>query len=228
MYLDENTHVHINTVGNGKLGKGIWNISLLPGSDPIKGKDGQPLTNIGGTCKGCCKDCEKDCYAIKYTKRYHNTCIPAYEDNTILAVHFPDTFFSEINEAINRSVVSVVRFHVAGEIPNAKYFKGLIKLCNDNPRVQFYLYTKRYKVIEKYYDLIPTNLTVNLSIWHKNYANPHNLPTFEYDDGVDPSLKDVFHCPATDKRGHETGITCASCKRCIYAKPGTRTAVYAH
>ena len=41
-------------------------------------------------------------------------------------------------------------------------------------------------------------------------------------------LKNIFHCPAIDKNGHETGVTCASCKRCFSVKNGDKTAVYKH
>ena len=44
----------------------------------------------------------------------------------------------------------------------------------------------------------------------------------------DKTLEKVYHCPAVDKNGHETGVTCAKCKRCIVAKRGEKTAVYAH
>ena len=224
-YLTEDTHVHINTVGNNKLGKGIWNISLLPGDKPLKGKNGNPLTNIPGTCHGVCKDCEKDCYAIKFARYHHNSCIPAYNDNTILATHDVKTFFDEIDMAIKRNIVAVIRFHVSGEIPNTKYFKEMISLAKRNEHVRFYLYTKRYNLVNKYAAEIPNNMAILFSVWDKPIDNPYKFPTFELDRG---NLKDLFHCPATDKKGHETGITCAMCKRCIYAKNGDRIAVYLH
>ena len=75
---------------------------------------------------------------------------------------------------------------------------------------------------------LPTNLSILISIWHKNYDNPYNLPEFIFDDHSDPELQKIPHCPAVDEHGHETGITCASCKKCVYAKKGDKIAVYEH
>ena len=106
----------------------------------------------------------------------------------------------------------------------------MIELAKNNPYVQFYTYTKRYSWIEdtlKEKEL-PTNLSILISIWHKNYDNPYNLPEFIFDDHSDPELQKIPHCPAVDEHGHETGITCASCKKCVYAKKGDKITVYEH
>ena len=127
-------------------------------------------------------------------------------------------------------MVSAIRFHSFGEIPSFKYLLKMIELANNNPFVRFYTYTKRYEWIEqvlKEQDL-PQNLVINISIWHKNYNNPYGLPEFIYDDHTDPSLANIPHCPAVDKNGNETGVTCATCKRCIFATKGQKTAVYEH
>lgn len=226
-YLTGNTHIHVST-GNKKIGNGIYNISLLPGNKPLRKKDGTLLSNIPGTCGGCCKNCENACYARNYVSRYHNTCVPTYQDNTLLAIHDPARYWNEIQAYINNGIVSVFRFHVAGEIPNEDYLIRLIDLAYVNADVKFCIYTKRFAWIEKYQNDIPENLHVLVSIWHKNYSNPYHFAEFIYDDGTEPKLAEIPHCPAVDKNGFETGITCAKCKRCINAKRGDRIAVYAH
>ena len=133
-------------------------------------------------------------------------------------------------------MIAAIRFHSSGEIPNYNYLERLIKFAAGHPAIRIYTYTKRYSFLEKYVashgdsieKAIPGNLVINVSIWHNNYNNPYNFPTFEYDDGSDPELASVAHCPAVDKDGNKTGITCANCKHCIYAMPGQRKAVYAH
>jgi hypothetical protein len=118
-----------------------------------------------------------------------------------------------------------------GEIPSYEYLLHMVKTAENNPDVYFYTYTKRFEWVEtylKYNSSFPNNLVVNMSIWHKNYNNPYNLPEFIYDDGTEEDVAQLPHCPAVDKNGRDTGITCAKCRRCLRAKNGSKIAVYAH
>ena len=230
VFINEDVHVHI-VDGNKKVGKGIYCINLLSGDKPLSLNNGIQLTNISGTCQGCCESCKKDCYAIRNQKfRSTTENLKAWSENTLLAKEFPEQFFYEIQTFLNRSMICAIRFHSFGEIPSFEYLLKMIELAENNPFVQFYTYTKRYEWIEqvlKSQDL-PRNLVINVSVWHNNYNNPYNLPEFIYDDHTDPSLENIPHCPAVNKDGHETGFTCATCKRCIFATKGQKTAVYAH
>lgn len=228
-YLNENTHVHIQD-GNRKVGKGIYTINLLAGDEPLTKKNGQQLTNISGTCKGCCDGCKCACYAIK-TQIFRNNNMRTWADNTILATQETDVFFKEIQQFIDRSMVAAVRFHAFGEVPSYDYLIHMVELAKNNPTIVFYTYTKRFNFVEKYLKengSFPNNLTINMSIWHKNYDNPYELPEFIYDDGTEEDVGKLPHCPAVDKNGHETGVTCSKCKRCLRAKNGSKIAVYAH
>ena len=228
-YYNGDTHVSVSN-GNSKVGKGIYCVNTLAGDTPLTKKDGTQLTNIAGTCGGCCKDCKPDCYAIKAQVRYSSISnLKTWNDNTILAKEDPDKFFEELSSYLDKEMVSAVRYHAMGEIPSKKYLKCMLETARKYPHIQFYTYTKRFKWVEKICaEDMPDNLVINMSIWHKNYDNPLQFPEFIYDDGTEKELKDVVHCPAVDRNGHETGITCAQCRRCIYAKKGQRTAVYAH
>ena len=214
-YLTNETHLHVAD-GNKKVGKGIYCINLLAGDEPLKLNNGTQLTNIPGTCKGCCDVCKGNCYAIKNQKMY-NTNMPSWNDNTILATQDVETFFKEIQQFIDRSIVAVIRFHAFGEIPSYKYLEKMFELAENNPMIRFYTYTKRFdwleKKLEENGDNIPNNLIINVSIWHNNYKNPYNLPEFVYDDGNEMEVSSLTHCPATDKNGFETGITCVSRER---------------
>lgn len=230
-YFDENTHLKVHS-GNKKTGKGIWLVNLLPGDTPLTKNDGTVLTNVAGSCGGCCQNCKKDCYAARYVLFHHNSCVPSYASNTVLARHDVKTFFKELQDFIDRNIVSVIRLHSSGEIPTKEYLIEMVKIAKANPMVIFYTYTKRFKwleeVIDEYGDL-PNNLIINVSIWHKNYDNPLNLPEFIYDDGTEPELENLFHCPAVERGGRDNNeMTCSSCKRCFKAKKGDKIAVYAH
>ena len=228
-YLSGDTHLHMAN-GNTKVGRGIYCINTLAGDEPLYKKDGTQLTNVAGTCSGCCKDCKGPCYAIKAQERYSSIDnLKMWSDNTILAKEAPEKFFEELEQYLKREFVSAVRYHAMGEIPSRTYLEYMISTARKYPHVQFYTYTKRYEWVEQICKKdMQANLVINVSIWHKNYDNPLHFPEFIYDDGTEEELKNVPHCPAVDRNGHETGITCAQCRRCVYAKMGQKTAVYAH
>lgn len=222
------TNVSISP-SNSKLGN-IPNISLLPGSDPLTLKNGTLLTDIQGTCIGCDKDCSDSCYAKSFCKLHHNACVPAYGNNTLLARHELQRYFDGIQHYLDDNIVGVFRYHVAGEIPSYEYLCQMCILAKNNPFTRFYCYTKRFSWIEQYSieNTIPNNMIFLVSIWNGNYSNPLNFPEFIYDDLSDESLKNIPHCPAFDKDGNKTGMTCAKCKQCFSSKNGSKIAVYAH
>ncbi len=231
LYINGETHVHISRK-NAKIGR-IHNISLLPGDDPLARKDGTVLTNLEGTCHGCCDGCSECCYAKNSAICHHNANIPAWGENTMLAREAMDQFFEEINNYMKHEIVPVFRLHVAGEFFSYDYMKRWAKFAVTHKETTFYVYTKRFEWLERLEEeyeekKLPENFHVLVSIWHKNYDNPRGFAEFIYDDGTEPELEKVVHCPAVNKNGHETGITCAECRRCINAKKGMRTAVYAH
>lgn len=229
-YLNGDTHLHVSN-GNTKVGRGVYCVNTLAGDKPLKKKDGTQLTNIAGTCDGCCKDCKHDCYAMKAQIRYSSMSnLKTWNDNTILAKENPKKFFEELADYLDREMVSAVRYHAMGEIPSIEYLQYMFDIAEKYKDIQFYTYTKRFKWLEEVCEkrLKPTNLVINVSIWHKNYDNPYRFPEFIYDDGTEEDVAKLPHCPAVDRNGHETGITCAQCRRCIYALLGQRTAVYAH
>lgn len=228
--IDSDTTVKIQN-GNSKLGKGIYTVNLLPGDNPLTLKDGTQLTNIAGSCAGCCSGCKADCYAVSDAKRYHNTVVPSQGKNTLLARFDRPRFFADVQRFIDYNMIAAMRVHSSGEFLSYDYFCDWLDLARKNPEIKFYCYTKRFNFIDRYIKAgneIPENFTINVSIWKNNYDNPYQLPEFIYDDGTDPALENVFHCPASDKNGNKTGMTCAACKLCINAKPGQKIAVYAH
>ena len=228
--IDDNTRATIVN-GNSKLGRGIYAVNLLPGGTPLTLKDGTQLTNVIGSCAGCSKDCEKECYAVSDAKRYHNTVIKSQGNNTLLARFDRPRFFADIQRFIDYNMIAAIRIHSSGEFLSYEYFIDWIELIKKNPDIKFYCYTKRFNFIERYIKnggTIPDNFTINVSIWKKNYSNPYKLPEFIYDDGTEPELENVLHCPAVDKDGRKTGVTCAACRLCINAKEGQKIAVHAH
>jgi hypothetical protein len=139
-----------------------------------------------------------------------------------------EEFFRQLEIYFNDNIISVFRWHVGGEFFSKEYMQAVYEFCANHPETRFYAYTKRFDWLEELNEFKPSNLIINVSIWHKNYNNPLNYPEFIYDDGTEKELENVPHCPAVDKAGHETGITCSKCRRCFKAKAGDKIAVYAH
>lgn len=227
-YYDENTHLHISS-GNSGTGKGVYTLNLLSGDEPLTLEDGTVLTNISGTCHGCCDKCKSDCYAIrnqKFRSCYRN--IKSWSENTIIANSNIPQLVDELNNFINNNLVSVFRFHSFGEIPSYEYLIAMNEIAKHNCDIKFYCYTKRFSWLVDYitvYGEFSPNLTILASIWDGNWDNPFELPEFIYDAKRNMQIP---HCPKVDINGHETGVTCAKCKRCFSAKRGTKIAVYPH
>lgn len=219
--------------GNSKLGKGVYTFNTLPGDKPLSTKDRGQLTNVCGTCGGCCDGCEKFCYAVRDAKLHHNAVIPSAGKNTVIMQHDLDMMFDQLKEELINKKAQVLRYHSSGEIPSYNYLLHMVKLAVEMPDVLFYFYTKRFAWIEQYikeYGKFPDNLICNISEWNGNTVGYRldGLNKFVYDDGTDPALEKFVHCPAVNKKGKKTGVTCSQCKRCFSGNKGIVTAVYEH
>lgn len=238
IYKINNKNIHISN-GNHKLGKGLYNINLLPGDKPLTKKDGTLLANIKGTCDGVCGECKQYCYAMRDTTRYHNTCIPAQGENTRLCREKPEEYFKQLEKFLTHHKVKVFRFHSSGEIPNFDYFLRMNKLAVKFPKIHFYCYTKRFQILELYHQIygdVAKNLVVNCSEWNGN-TNLYNLEGYNFfvwDDGNDPEIAKLPHCRAVSApkvpggKGHSTGVKCIDCGLCWKKNDGHRIAVYNH
>jgi hypothetical protein len=219
--------------GNSKLGKKVFAFNLMPGDKPISTKDKGQLTNVWGTCSGCCDGCQNYCYAVRDTRRHHNAVIPSVGKNTVIMRHDMDKGFKQIKEALIKNKAKVLRLHSSGEIMNYDYLLHMVKLAVDMPDVLFYFYTKRFAFMEQYLKecgALPENLVCNISEWKGNTEGYQlgGLNKFVYDDGTDPKVAKLAHCPAVDKKGKKTGVTCSQCQRCFSGNKGIITAVYDH
>jgi hypothetical protein len=147
--------------------------------------------------------------------------------------HDMDKGFKQIKEALIKNKAKVLRLHSSGEIMNYDYLLHMVKLAVEMPDVLFYFYTKRFAFMEQYLKecgALPENLVCNISEWKGNTEGYQldGLNKFVYDDGTDPKVAKFAHCPAVDKKGKKTGVTCSQCQRCFSGNKGTVTAVYDH
>lgn len=213
--------------GNSKTGA-IPHFSTLAGGDNFEYVNGAKYGVISGTCGGVCEGvCNGACYAMCET-RYPAVLVARTNNTNIVKSGRFDLLFDGVVSYVNANNCSRFRWNASGEIYNENMFLCMVDIARECPTCNFYTYTKRYEILEKYADIIPDNLKMSVSIWHKNYNNPLGFHEFIYDDGLEPELASVVHCPAVNKEGHKTGITCEQCGRCARANKGEKTAVYAH
>lgn len=256
--VDRTPVLHISETGNSKIGRGIASFSTLPGdaAHMLYTKDGRLVTDEPGTCSENCDTCFKRCYAVNSAHRYHNTCIPAWLDNTLLLRRGKlfkalDDYLTKKN-AKKKVPITTFRINVSGEIQTPEEFREWNALAKKHPETMFAVYTKNYDALEIFLKEVggesEPNFVINVSQWHGVAdefirRNPTGYNIFEYDDSNKKScelseadkarLAKECHCPAVTREGKHAKtpagepITCDHCKRC-YTKTGKVTAVWSH
>lgn len=107
--------------GNSKLGPNVFSYSRLPGK-------------IGGTCPGASPVCEMVCYAKRIVRN--------------------QPLWDLMRENSQRSCVvgylpkgaELVRLHVSGDFDTAHYINSWTRLVQVNPSVQFWGYTRSWRI----------------------------------------------------------------------------------
>ena len=219
---------HFNTVGNIKLGSGVWAWSTCHGdfARDVLNIDGKPVT-VKGTC-GNCKDCQSSCYAAKAERMYPSVKL-SRGINTWGIQNELDRVFDDLAGQIQRSrSVKIVRINQSGELTSKEELVKWIELALANPAIKFYVYTKMYKFVLWYLGKkgndLPDNFFVLFSIWHKNGLKEYekvkdrkNVKAFVYDDGV-LNIKPTAYCPAYKGKHLDHDWTCDRCKLCYNGK----------
>lgn len=177
--------------GNTKLGR-VLNISLPP---VVTCPDGAP--------------CARHCYALKAWKMYKNVRA-AWEDNLLAYQEDPVLYFNTLRERLAGSKIRLVRWHVAGDIPDSAYLQGMIGLAEALPDRHFLAFTKRYTMAMEHAGRIPRNLQLVLSAW-PGLSLPGDaasmFPVAWMKDKTDPDPRippDAMTCPGN----------CDTCGRC--------------
>ncbi len=205
--------------GNLKLGMdGVYTYSRLPGRpdglyESVAFAAGfAPGTSIG-TCPGSTEKCESICYA----KRVINT--PMVWD--VWARNGPEEAI--LDESLPADA-KIVRIHVSGDFDTPRYIQHWIKLVLEHPDVQFFGYTRSWRVPELLYDLNRLRGLPNVQLFASVDKSRDELPPADWrrawleDDsriGMDvPS----YVCP------EQTGRK-ANCQECGYCIVGQKNDV---
>lgn len=133
------------------------------------------------SCRERCP-CSDDCYARKGRFRFKNVK-DSLRKNYDFYKESPTEYFDSVKRAINNGFFSYkyFRWHAAGDIPDEKYWLGMIRLAQELEETSFLCFTKKFELINDYVrhgGSIPTNLNVVFSAWGKDLMveNPYQFP----------------------------------------------------
>ena len=223
--------------GNIKLGQTMWTWNKLAGNGTIAGCKG----TCGQHCNGCYNaenPRKSPCYVFKSYNIYgwdHSSVVRGHVRNTNVMSNDINHAFSDIRLQLARAKKrpSAVRIHASGELESVQELREWIKTAEMFPEIPFYVYTKAYEILDEVLsemsnDTMPSNMFINVSIWHENGIDTYNkwkhldcVRAFVYDDGYDygDKLKIDCYCPAYDKNGKlHHDLTCDKCKICFQSK----------
>jgi len=200
--------------GNGKIGKGIYHFSTLPGKksyhlniNVVAGKvdnDNPQWIDIDGTCVCTCEGC----YAMAGNYNYSNT-LAYLAHRTIVARLYTSWLENAINAQIKAENIKFIRIHASGDFFNNKYVKMWQRIAIANPQVTMWTYTKNAQAENAFNDIANVNIVKSMipgkgfNFGHCNYI----LACYEY---LKNAGKTVYICRCgIDKNQH-----CTNCKGC--------------
>ncbi len=166
----DNLHVFISG-GNRKTGI-IPSVSLLPVID----------------C-GNCKICSHSCYDLRHDMIYKEG-INTRATNSAIFRKDPDRYFREIEAWLTLNNPHAFRWHIGGDIKNATYFRGMIKVAKNFPDIRFLAFTKMFNLVNAELtegNYLPGNLQILFSGWPgQRMINVYGLPSSHplYPDGT--------------------------------------------
>lgn len=210
--------MNVISKGNMKLGKNVWHTNLDIGPD--------------GSCPGATSWCELKCYAQK-SYRYPSVGTK-YRGNLAMLRETPDVYRDALLQDLESlKVGAVFRFHTAGDIANVGHVDIIRQACESRPDVQFYLYTRSWRIPEIRDAIVSGLFTVpNLTVWASTDPSvgadevPSGWREARVFDTFEDASTDGFntHCPEqTGKRP-----SCEACGLCWNAKPEARLAFATH
>lgn len=142
-----------------------------------------PSVNLPAICT-CRKNtpCAKTCYANKGNFKYPKV-VKSLNNNLACFVSDKNEYFNDIINYLNNgmTIYKYFRWHASGDIVNADYLEGMIKVAKKCKLTKFLAFTKKFELVNEYLASgrkLPSNLKIVFSAWDKNFEieNPYNLP----------------------------------------------------
>ena len=206
---------------NDKLGN-IWNMSI-------------PAVETCGGMSIACAGPDGKCYVLKIYKRWPT--VLASHQNTYVAVLEALENGDNLELPTKVHDGDIMRLHVAGDFFDPAYVYAWIKLMNENPNIQFFAYTRSWRMPDMVESLqklanLP-NMTLLLSV-DRDTGYPDAIEWYGYrtafmmvDDDDSHLVRPDTHVVFRDKRfavlkqvnGNlvcptENGVTKTTCEKC--------------
>jgi len=119
--------------------------------------------------KGSCPSdvpCGNICYAMKQYEQYP-ACKEAWDKNFEIVKNHLDWLERDIEEFFKRHKrIKLFRWHVAGDIVNAKHLEIINNIATNHKDVTFWLYTKNIDALKEFGTNHAPNLTILISAWN--------------------------------------------------------------
>jgi len=132
----------------------------------------------------------------------------AWRRNEQLAKHHPGSYFKQIAVQVTQAKPRLFRWHVAGDIVNTNYLRGMCRIAAANPHTHFLAFSKAFEIVNRYEDreVIPSNLVIVFSAWPgMRFLNPYGHRVAWMQDGTETRVpEDAIRCPGN----------CESCGMC--------------
>ena len=189
--------------GNGKIGKGVYHFSTVPGTYEYKTTVNGKEYSTRGTCPCNCVGC----YAMSGNYTRYGYDGPALR--TIIAREFLDYMQRAIIAQIKAEKIRFVRIHASGDFFSNEYVNAWINIIKACPETIFWTYTKNQHAVDAF-DNLPNANIVKSVIPGKGFNFGHCdyiLSVYEF---LKNAGKSVYICRCgIDKNQH-----CTNCKAC--------------
>lgn len=195
VHIPDTRGVHVSPWGRGNLklgqGEGFYTYSKLPGLP----------SPHGGSCPGATDTCLRVCYAFRV--RETPLVWQMWEENTKRGYILPQL----------PTDAKIVRIHVAGDFDSRLYVVAWYLMAKQYPEVDFYGYTRSWRVLELLPELERLRGLPNVQAFASMDTNTEELPPEGWRRawlGNDPRAEG-YHCPEETRRKPN----CQSCRYCF-------------
>lgn len=193
----DDIHVYIST-GNSKTGFAVPSVSLIPVHD----------------CPNCAA-CSRLCYDLR-NDLWRPSVQACRANNSAIAHNDPERYFNEISTSCR--AFRYFRWHVGGDALDYPYWRGMVRVAEENPGCTFLAFTKCYDYVNRFIaegGVIPSNFQVIFSAWPgAKMDNPYNFPTSSprFADGSCAAPEGAKECPGNCSECAVMGSGCWTLK----------------
>src|SRR6266446_6676983 len=151
------------------------------------------------------------CYALR--GRYVFPNVKAAMEKRFRSLTHP-RWIEAVTTLIYRCKDRHFRWHDSGDLQSVEHLRNIIRVCQNLPRVKFWLPTREYQPIEAYRRMggrIPSNLCIRLSAHLIDGKLPlgYRLPVSTVSSHKDHTTPSAHRCPAVHQ-----GNNCGRCRAC--------------